>query len=196
MGGCEVVWVNPPPSSDSESVSASSASKPSGSTVWSLLPKVTSRWPCECDIDRPAFGTGCMGMGNGRAPEASLAAGDGVPSALRPPRLPFEAARRASRAALRCAAFSILKLSRFWVDHMVPPRPETLFSLRGMLPNDFAVGHGRSSSDDTTASESGVARRNDYDTRAYQHLPARATAKGDGTRRWLTFMISIQQHTK
>ncbi len=166
-----------PPISDSDSVSASSASKPRGRTVWSFELIGTSRWPCECDIERPALGTGCIGIGNGSAPDASLAAGDGVPSALNPLRVRFGAARRASRAALRCAAFSILKLSRFWVDQMVPPRPGTLFSLRGRLPNDFAEGQGRSSSDEATASESGVARRKDYEAQVRPVDHGRAYAR-------------------
>ena len=66
---------------------------------------------------------------------------------------------RASRAALRRACSPSLKDQRDWeVDQIPPPRPGTPFSFRGRLPKVVAIGHGLSSSDEATASESGVAR--------------------------------------
>jgi len=159
--------VRAPPSSESVSASSSSVSKPSGAPkaescalVRPAGDRPRSLCPCECDNDRPAFGVGCSGMENGKAPEPSLMDGDGVLSTPNPPKCKLLAPSRASRAALRCAAFSILKLPRFWVDQMPPPRPGTSFSLRGSTPKEGARGQGRSSSDDATASESGVSVRN------------------------------------
>ena len=95
-------------------------------------------------------------MEKGRAPEPSLAAGEGVLPARKAWWPGALTARRASRAALRCAAFSILKLPRF-CDQIPPPSPGTPFSFRGIMPKTGALGHGRSSSEEATASESGVA---------------------------------------
>lgn len=95
-------------------------------------------------------------MENGRAAEPSLADGEGE---LR--RRLGEVAggpRRASRIGFGTLLLILLMLPRFCA-HMPPPKPGTPFSLRGRLPKAEAAGHGLSSSDEATASESGVALR-------------------------------------
>ena len=98
-----------------------------------------------------------MAKGKEFAPCSLLVAGDGVFAGLADALL--GAPIRASRAALRRACSPSLKDPRDWEeDQMPPPRPGTPFSFLGRLPNVVAIGHGLSSSDEATASESGVAR--------------------------------------
>lgn len=99
-----------------------------------------------------------MENGSEFAPCSLLVAGDGVFADLADPLV--GAPNRASRAALRRACSPSLKDPRDWLDdQMPPPKPGTPFSFLGRLPKVVAEGHGFSSSDEASASESGVARR-------------------------------------
>ncbi|TKA60931.1 hypothetical protein B0A55_13610, partial [Friedmanniomyces simplex] len=102
---------------------------------------------------------GCNGIANGSEADApSLAAGEGVLAILKALWAFSASPRRASRAAFLCAASDSLKLPRFCdeTDQIPPVSPGIPFSFLGRLPNDVDEGHGRSSSDEATASDSGV----------------------------------------